>query len=467
MTSTRARRGLAAGATVLSASLVLVACGSGSSGGSGGDTNAGGKAPGLTKSECAPIKDIMTASGDLSGKTVKIYTSIVAPEDQAHKDSYKLFETCTGAKVQYEGSKEFEAQLVVRVRSGNPPDIAYVPQPGLLNTLVKDTGKVSEAPAAVAANVDKWWGEDWKGYGTVDGKFYAAPLGANVKSFVWYSPKAFSDAGYEIPTTWDDMLALSDKIAATGTKPWCAGIGSGDATGWVVTDWVEDAMLRDNGADVYDQWVNHEIPFNDPQVAKALDRVGGILKNAKYVNGGFGDVKSIATTTFQDGGLPILQGKCFMHRQASFYAANWPEGTDVSENGDVFAFYLPETNTDNGKPVLGGGEFVAAFNDRPEVQAFQTYLATDTWANEKAKATPGGGWVSANKGLDVANLTSPIDKLSAETLQDPEAVFRFDGSDLMPGAVGAGSFWKEMTAWITGKNTGAALDAIEKSWPSS
>ena len=72
------------------------------------------------------------------------------------------------------------------------------------------------------------------------------------------------------------------------------------------------------------------------------------------------------------------------------------------------------------------------------------------WANEKAKATPSGGWVSANKGLDVANLASPIDKLSVEILQDPDAVFRFDGSDLMPGAVGAGSFWKEMTAWITG-----------------
>ena len=95
-----------------------------------------------------------------------------------------------------------------------------------------------------------------------------------------------------------------------------------------------------------------------------------------------------------------------MMRQANFYAANWPKGTDVSENGDAFAFYLPTTNDENGKPVLGGGEFVTAFSDRPEVQAFQTYLSTDTWANEKAKATPDGGWVSANKGLDIANLSA-------------------------------------------------------------
>lgn len=462
MGSTKARRGLATFALVLTGSLVLAACGGDDDGG-GGANKAEGKAPGEGKAECEGL----TEFGDLTGTTVKLYTSIVAPEDQSHKDSYKLFTECTGAEVQYEGSKEFEAQLVVRVRSGNPPDVAYVPQPGLLNTLVTDTGKVVEAPDTVAANVDEFFGEDWKNYGSVDGKFYAAPLGANVKSFVWYSPKMFQEKGWTVPTTWDEMVALSDTIAGTGMKPWCAGIGSGEATGWPATDWLEDVMLRENGADVYDQWVNHEIPFDDPKVAQALDRVGNILKNDKYVNGGFGDVKSIATTTFQDGGLPILDGKCAMHRQASFYAANWPEGTDVSEAGDAFAFYLPTVSDEFGKPVLGGGEFVAAFDDRPEVQAFQTYLSSDTWANEKAKATPGGGWVSANTGLDINNLVSPVDKLSAETLQDPEAVFRFDGSDLMPGAVGAGSFWKEMTAWITGKDTEAALKTIEESWPSS
>jgi alpha-glucoside transport system substrate-binding protein len=452
------RRLLTALALTATAGFVLAACG----GSDNGSKTASGKSPGEGKAECAQL----TKYGDLTGKKVHVYTSIVAPEDQAQKDSYKLFTTCTGATVQYEGSKEFEAQLVVRVKSGNAPDIAYVPQPGLLSTLVKDTGKVVEAPDDVAANVDKWFGEDWKKYGTVDGKFYAAPLGANVKSFVWYSPKTFAKNGWTVPQTWDEMLKLSDTIAATGIKPWCAGIGSGDATGWPATDWLEDVILRDAGADYYDGWVNHDTPFNDAKVGEALDRVGGILKNPKYVNGGFGDVKSIATTTFQDGGLPILQGKCAMHRQASFYAANWPKGTDVSENGDAFAFYLPVTNADNGKPVLGGGEFVTAFSDRPEVQAFQTYLSSDVWANQKAKDTPGGGWVSANKGLDPNNLVSPIDKLSAETLQDPDAVFRFDGSDQMPGAVGAGSFWKEMTAWITGESTKDALDKIEASWPS-
>jgi alpha-glucoside transport system substrate-binding protein len=463
MRSRNTRRGLAAAAALVSTGLVLAGCGGDDS--NDGDNSVSGTWPGEGKSECKGLEQLADF-GDLSGKSISVYTSIVAPEDQPHIDSWKLFTTCTGATPKYEGSKEFEAQLQVRVQSGNPPDIAYVPQPGLLQNLV-DQGAVVEAPSQVADNVDKWFGEDWKSYGSVDDKFYAAPLGANVKSFVWYSPKMFKQNGWEVPKTWDDMLALSDTIAKTGIKPWCAGIESGEATGWPATDWLEDVLLRSAGPDVYDQWVAHDIPFNDPQVAEALDDVGGILKNDDYVNGGIGDVSSIATTAFQDGGLPILKGDCALHRQASFYAANWPEGTDVSENGDVFAFYLPPMSSEFGNPVLGGGEFVAAFDDRPEVQAFQTYLSTDVWANEKAKSSPAGGWVSANTGLDINNLASPIDKLSGEILQDPDAVFRFDGSDQMPAEVGAGSFWKEMTAWITGESTKDALDNIEGSWPSS
>ena len=395
MRSRNTRRGVAAAAALVSAGLVLAGC-AGSD--SDGDTKASGTWPGEGKSECAGL-DQLADFGDLTGKTVSIYTSILPPEQKTQEDSYKLFTTCTGAKVKYEGSDQFETQLVVRVKANNAPDIAYIPQPGLLKTVVA-SGQVVEAPKQVADNADKWFGDDWKTYGTVDGKFYAAPLGASVKSFVWYSPKMFKDNGWKVPETWDDMITLSDKIAATGVKPWCAGIESGDATGWPATDWLEDVLLRDVGPDVYDKWVNHEIPFNDPAVVEALDKVGAILKNGKYVNGGFGDVNSIATTAFQDGGQPILKGKCGLYRLASFYAAQWPEGTKVTEDGDVFAFYLPTTNEDFGKPVLGAGEFVTAFSDRPEVQSFQTYLSTDVWANEKAKATPAGGWVSANKDLD-------------------------------------------------------------------
>ncbi|BBH70934.1 alpha-glucoside ABC transporter substrate-binding protein [Actinoplanes sp. OR16] len=448
--SSRSRVALA-GALSVGLAFSLTACGDSD------DSESGTTDSSAAAIDCSPY----TAFGDIKGKTVTIYTGIVTPEDTPHKESYKPFEQCTGATIKYEGDKAFETQVLVRAKAGNPPDLAFVPQPGLLQQLVA-TGKAVEAPAETSANVDKWFGEDWKAYGTVDGKFYAAPLGANVKSLVWYSPQEFKDKGYTVPTTLADLQTLTDKIVTDGGKPWCAGISSGEATGWPVTDWVEDFVLRTAGPEVYDQWVKHEIPFNDPKIATAFDAAGNYLKNDKYVNGGLGDVKSIASTTFQDAGLPILDGQCSLHRQASFYAANFPADTKIAEDGDIYAFYLPGQDA-SSKPVLGGGEFVLAFADRPEVKAFQTYLSSDTWANTKAKLS--SGWVSANKGLDPNNLKNPIDKLSATILLDPNATFRFDGSDMMPAAVGSNAFWKQATNWITGQDTKTTVDNIEKAWP--
>lgn len=453
MARSTAGRSITAAAGALGLSLVLVACGGDDSG--DGDGGSGGETGGA---EC----DFAADYGDLSGTQITAYSTIVPPEDAPLEASFDKFEECTGATVVYEGSDEFEAQLPVRIQGGTPPDLAIIPQPGLLATLVRDYDAVVPAPDEVKANVEASFDPSWIEYGTVDDTFYAAPFGANIKSFVWYSPGAFEEAGYEVPETWDDMLALSDQIVADGGKPWCAGLGSGDATGWPATDWVEEVMLRNAGADVYDQWYKHEIPFNDPQVAEAVDIVGDILKNEDYVNGGLGDVSSIATTRFEDGGLPILQGNCWMHHQASFYAANWGEGVTVAEDGDVFAFYLPSIKEEHGNPVLGGGEFVAAFTERPEVQAFQTYLSSDHWHAERATL---GNFVSANKTVPLDSYDSPVNRLSAEIFQDPDAVFRFDASDLMPAEVGTVAFWTGMVNWITGQSTQDTVDAIEAAWP--
>ncbi|MEK8226326.1 ABC transporter substrate-binding protein [Oerskovia sp. M15] len=198
--------------------------------------------------------------------------------------SFEPFTECTGVDVEYEASREFEAQLLVRVKAGNAPDIAFLPQPGLLQTIVRDTGTIVPAPDAVSKNVDDFFEASWKDYGTVDGVFYAAPMDANVKSYVWYSPTAFADAGYEVPETWDDLMALSEQYSEDndGMQPWCAGVESGDATGWPGTDWVEDMMLRTAGPDVYDQWYKHEIPFNDPQVVTAFDAAARCSRTRRW-----------------------------------------------------------------------------------------------------------------------------------------------------------------------------------------
>ncbi|WP_220140217.1 hypothetical protein [Kitasatospora acidiphila] len=175
-------------------------------------------------------------------------------------------------------------------------------------------------------------------------------------------------------------------------------------------------------------------------------------------------MKSIATTTFQDAGTPILTGKCWMLQQASFYEAQWPKTTKVGPDGDVFAFQLPAVNPATANPVEGGGEFVTAFSNRPEVQAVQDYLSTADWADSRIKVAP--GWVSANQGVDKSLYTDPIDQLSANALTNPASTFRFDASDMMPAAIGSGQEWKSLTAWFAeGQSIQKVAADIDGAWP--
>jgi len=395
------------------------------------------------------------------GTEVNIYGTILEVEADRLNESWKDFETCTGIDVVYEGSGEFEEQINVRVQGGNPPDLGITPQPGLVADLAR-SGALKPAPQSVADNVAEFWSEDWASYGTVDGTLVGAPLMASIKGYVWYSPATFEENGWEVPTTLDELSTLTEEIAASEVmKPWCVGFASSAATGWPGTDWVEDMVLRQAGPDVYDQWVNHEIPFNDPAIVEALDTVGDLIKEPANVNGGLGEVNSIATTEFGDAGLPVLDGTCAMHHQATFYEGFWPDGTEVAEDGDVWAFITPGTEAD-ASAVTGGGEIVAAFSDSDETVAVQTYLSSDTWANIRVALT---GVISANNGLDPENASSDLLSASVELLQDPETTFRFDASDVMPAAVGTGTFWKGMIDWIGGKSTQETLDFIEGSWP--
>jgi alpha-glucoside transport system substrate-binding protein len=455
-TTTTRQATLVASAVV---TLALTACGAGAIEGQADEGGAAG-----TPTDCAAFDGY----GDLSGSQVLFYTSVIAPDDAPYINAFQPFEECTGADVVYEGSSEFEAQILVKIRSGTAPDLALFPQPGLLRNVVRDSGAAVAAPQSVEDNVDEYYSEDLKAYGTIDGTFYAAPNGTSVKSLVWYSPSAFADGGYEVPQTWDEMIDLSERVVADhpdgSVKPWCIGIASGDATGWPATDWLEDVLLREHGPEVYDQWVDHTIPFDDPQVAQALATTGSVIKNPDYVNGGLGDVRTAASTSFQDAGLPVLDGTCLMHKQSSFYSSAWPEGTTVAEDGDVFAFPLPPISEEFGVPVLTGGEFVVAFDDRPEVAAFQTYLTSPEYVNARAAQ---GNWTAASSALEPANVDDPIARLGLELLQDPESTIRFDGSDLMPAAVGSSAMWTEMTEWFASDKADLdVLRSVEAAWPS-
>jgi alpha-glucoside transport system substrate-binding protein len=399
------------------------------------------------------------------GSTVTAFGSILSPESDSLNKSWAEFDRCTGITIKYTGSNTFESDLPVKVNGGNAPNLAFIPQPGLLQQMVA-AGAVKKPPSETVTN-EKAWNASWKSYGSVNGTFYAAPMSANMKTMVWYSPSFFKQHNYTVPTTWADLMSLSAKMAtdmkASGGKPWCGGIGSGTASGWPATDWLEEIVLSSFGGQVYDDWVAHKVKFSDPQIQQAMKTVQNWMLNENWVNGGYGNVKTVATTTFQNAGLPILKGKCGMLQQASFYEAQWPKGTDSGPSGKVNAFYLPPVSSSVSTPVEGGGEFVTAFSDKPAVQAVQNYLSTADWANSRIKVAP--GWVSANQKVDKSLYTDPIDQLSAKYLTDPKATFRFDASDLMPAAVGSGEEWKAMVNWFSGKSTAAVAQEIDAAWP--
>jgi len=401
--------------------------------------------------------------GSSDDNTVTIYGTIVDDEAKLLQESWADWAEENDITIKYEGSQDFETQLGTRAQGGNPPDIAIFPQPGLFADFAS-RDFLKPAPEAVEKNANEYWTEDWVKYGTVDGTFYGAPLMASVKGWIWYSPAKFAEWGVEVPQTLDELTALTATIQSkTGTAPWCAGFESGTATGWPGTDWIEDYVLRQSGTDVYDNWVAGDVKFTDPEIKQAFDSVGELLLNPSYVNAGFGDVRSINSTAFGDVAPKVASGECALTHQASFLSGFYPEGTDISENGDVWAFMLPG-ETAGETTVTGGGEIVGAFSDSEATQKVLEYLSSPEWANNRVSL---GGVTSANNGLDPENAKDPILQETIKILQDPDTTFRFDGSDLMPGAVGAGTFWKGMVAWVNGTSTDEVLSQIETGWPSS
>lgn len=403
------------------------------------------------------------SSGDAGG-TVRIAGGITGSEADALQKVFDDWSKDSGVKVTYSGDKGFEGNIVTKVTGGDAPDIAIVPQPGLLKSLV-DTGEVKPAPEEVEKNVDANWSPEWKKYGTFDDTFYAAPMLANIKGYVWYSPANFKEWGVEVPKTWDELLTLTKTIQEkTGAAPWCAGFESGDASGWPGTDWIEDLVLRQSGPDVYDQWVAGDVKFTDKPIADAFTAVGDILLNPSYVNAGFGDVKSINDTAFGDVAAKVADGTCPMTHQASFLTANFltvktaaGEAPKVAPDGDVYAFVLPGYE-EGSATIEVGGEFVAGFSDSDATKKVLAFMSSPEFADARVSE---GGAISANLKADPNKASSEFLVEAMELLQDPNTTVRFDASDLMPATVGSGSFWKGMVDWIDGKDQATVLSDIQ------
>lgn len=280
---------------------------------------------------------------DLKGETLTIFGPWRG-DDEAHVQVVlEYFREATGAEVKYSSSENYEQQAVIDTEAGSPANITILPQPGLLADLAAKGHLVPLTGDDAKFVTDNYGaGASWVALGSFKGKdgasaFYAFPYKADVKSLVWYSPENFKDAGYEIPNTMEELTSLQEKIVADGGKPWCIGLGSGGATGWPATDWVEDIMLRTQPPEVYDKWVTNEAKFDSAEVVAAIETFGSFAKNDALVDGG---AAGVASVDFRDSpkGLFSSPPKCYMHRQASFIPSFFPEGTKVGEDADFFYF---------------------------------------------------------------------------------------------------------------------------------
>ncbi|HAH63163.1 MAG TPA: ABC transporter substrate-binding protein [Treponema sp.] len=403
-----------------------------------------------------------SAAKKTEDKTIRIFGNFRGEEGARFDEIVKIFNAKTGYNVVYEGSPEFETQILVQAEAGTPPDIAALPQPGMMKNFAR-RGFIKPLSKEVVTKIDENYAPVWKQLGTAeDGKVYGVFYRISAKSFVWYPKKAWEAKGYTVPKTWDELRTLENKMVANGDTPWSIGFEAGGSTGWVGTDWLEDVMLRTAGPDVYDKWVNHTIPFDDPAVQNALKYVGEIMLNDKYVYGG---TTNILTQSYGDSIKPLFTNppKAYMNRQGNFITGFMPENIQANLENEVGVFALPAIDPKYGTPVLGSGDQFVAFNDKKGVQEFLEFLTTWEACAPWAKV---GGALFPHKNQNFNDYGNAIERDLAKILVNA-TVFRFDGSDLMPAEVGAGTFWTGMVDYVNGKDAKTVLTTIEKSWPKS
>lgn len=399
--------------------------------------------------------------GGGDGQSVSVMSAFTGDEAEGFRESFAAFEEDTGITVDYEPSAEFETVLPTRVEGGNPPDIALFPQTGLLMDMAEET---DATPLEDFMDMETLEEEMVSGFleSTRDdeGNTFGLPMRLANKSLLWYPKPEFEDAGYEVPETQEELTELEEQIRDDGNTPWCVGMESGDATGWVGTDWVEEYMLRLHGAEQYDAWVDGELPFDSEEVRAAFEQFGDIWQTEGNVRGGADGLLNIP---FGDSPNAMFEDEpgCYLHRQGNFITGFFPD--DVQENLDesVGVTHFPPFEGEDS-PVLAGGDFALLINDTDAAKQFMEFMAEsdfgEAWAGE-------GGWLSPNVEFDESAYPDETTRQVHQASIEADLV-RFDASDDMPGRVGTGSFWSGIVDWVDGRrDLDEVLPSIDESWP--
>jgi len=371
-----------------------------------------------------------------------------------------------GLEVTIERVDSIDKLIKTKIQAGDTPDIAVVPQPGVVSSIVDLGAAIPLDDVLDTASLEQDMVPGALDAGKVDDKLYGLLMSMNVKSLLFYPKKAFEKAGYEIPQSLDEVTALAEQIKSDGGTPWCLTMESGDATGWVATDWFEDLVMRYGGPDVYNQWVAHEVPFDSDVVRQAA----AYFEDVAFTDGNvLGGRSSITATPFSEAAQPMFdEGEpgCWLLKQGSFFVGPdfLPEDVFANVDDELGVAAFPPAEAGGENPVLGGGDLAVLMNENEDAKKAMNLLAS---ADLGVEAAPVSSYISPFKTFDTSLYPSETTKTIAEVAYDSTA-FLFDGSDAMPAEVGAGSFWKEMTAWVNGdQDLDTTLTNIDNSWPSS
>lgn len=405
-------------------------------------------------------------TGEESGanQPVEIFGGITGTAEAGLvKQAVAEIKEATGVNVTYQPSRDFTTLISSKVRGGDAPDIALFPQPGLLLDMSEDITPLGDVDVGLD-QIRQTLIPGLLDSATKDGKVYGAPIDQAPKSLVWYPKKAFEQAGYEVPTTHQELLDLTEQIKQDGKTPWCIGLESGPDTGWPATDWLEDYVLRTAGPEAYDQWVAGKLEFSSPQVTEAAETVGEIMLSPGNVQGGG---QAIVSTSYGDSAAQMFESPpaCYLHRQASFITTFFPDNVQQNLDEEAGVFVLPPVEGGyDGTPILGSGNFAALFNsDNENAVKVMEYLISDKFGTPRYEA---GGVLSPHTTFDVDKYPDETTKEIARQVNEAD-VYRFDGSDLMPAEVGTGAFWTGMVDWVSGqKDLKTVLPEIDESWPS-
>jgi alpha-glucoside transport system substrate-binding protein len=406
----------------------------------------------------------ISASPQLAGQSVAILSPWLGPDKRLADSVFSYFEAATGVKIAHVGSDSVEQQIVIDTEAGSPPDIVILSQPGLISSLaakghLRPLGQQTEQWLTSHYAAGASWAELGR-YSGPDGEkaLFAFPFKAELKSLVWYVPENFAEMGYDVPGSIEALKALSAQIVADGGTPWCIGLGSGGASGWPGTDWVEDFMLRLYGSGEYQAWIRNDLRFDDPKVIAAIEEFGAFALSDSYVSGG---ARAAASTDFRDSpqGLFTSPPQCYLHRQASFITTFFPENVEIGVDADFF--YFPAYSAQpEALPMLGSGTLFLVTSDAPGAMALIEFLkseiAHEVWMAQTGFLTPHLG-VNANVYGD-STLRRMGEILHRSTS------FHFDGSDLMPGAIGTGVFWSAMVDYLAGAPATEVAQRIQRTW---